>query len=448
MASQGEKGSLDPYQEYLRKKNSRENLDRFIPNRSAMDFDYARSLFTLGKKWKEKSAVMSTSSDAYQKFLADALDMNRSRILAFKNKPPTPVELIPQSWLSPATSQSKSAKPCRSIPKTCQRMLEAPYILDDYYLNLLDWGANNMVAIALSQSVYLWNASNGSATELVTFNDEEGPVTSVSWAPDGQNIAIGLQNSHVQLWDFSAQRQLRTFRGGHRLRVCSLAWNNHILTTGGMDCKITNNDIRIRSHIVGTYRGHRQEVCGLKWSPSGKQLASGGKDNLLYLWDRSRSSLNSGTQWLHRIEDHTAAVKALAWCPFQSNLLASGGSDGSIKFWNTCTSACLNTVDTGSQVCALLWSMRERELLSSHGLPENQLILWKYPSMGTMAELTGHASRVLFLAQVLLSPDGCTVASAAADEKLMFWHVFGIPKLAKRAPKTSSEPFAHRHRIR
>jgi len=73
---------------------------------------------------------------------------------------------------------------------------------------LLDWGANDVVAIALSQTVYLWNASNGSITELVTFNNEEGPVTSVSWAPDGQSIAIGLQNSHVQLWDSSAQRQV------------------------------------------------------------------------------------------------------------------------------------------------------------------------------------------------------------------------------------------------
>ncbi|KAI6680795.1 hypothetical protein NL676_034676 [Syzygium grande] len=357
MASPGEKGSLDPYQEYLHRKNSRENLDRFIPNCSAMDFDYARSLFTLGKKWKEKSAVMSTSSEAYQKFLAEALDMNRSRILAFKNKLPTPVELIPQSWLSPATSQSKSTKPCRSIPKACQRTLDAPDILDDYYLNLLDWGANNMVAIALSRSVYLWNASNGSATELVTFNDEEGPVTSVSWAPDGQNIAIGLQNSHVQLWDFSAQRQLRTFRGGHRLRVCSLAWNNHILTTGG------------------------QFTCLRRERPE------------------------------HKILEH-----------MHGRMSEFSGH--------------------GSQVCALLWSMRERELLSSHGLTENQLILWKYPSMGTMAELTGHASRVLFLAQ---SPDGCTVASAAADEKLMFWHVFGIPELAKQEPKTSSKPFAHWH---
>jgi cell division cycle protein 20 (cofactor of APC complex) len=76
--------------------------------------------------------------------------------------------------------------------------------------------------------------------------------------------------------------QLRTLRGGHRMRVGTLAWNNHILTTGGMDSLIINNDIRVRAHIVETYIGHSQEVYGLKWSASGQQLASGGKDNLLH----------------------------------------------------------------------------------------------------------------------------------------------------------------------
>jgi cell division cycle protein 20 (cofactor of APC complex) len=111
------------------------------------------------------------------------------------------------------------------------------------------------------------------------------------------------------------------------------------------------------------------------------------------------------TQWLHRLQDHLAAVKALAWCPFQSNLLASGGGGGDrcIKFWNTHTGACLNSVDTGSQVCALLWNKKEKELLSSHGFTQNQLTLWKYPSMVKMAELNGHTSRVLFMAQVIFA---------------------------------------------
>ncbi|XP_071733779.1 cell division cycle 20.2, cofactor of APC complex-like [Rutidosis leptorrhynchoides] len=211
-----------------------------------------------------------------------------------------------------------------------------------------------------------------------------------------------------------------------------------------MDGRIINHDVRIPSHIVGAYSGHRQEVCGLKWSPSGQQLASGGTDNLLHIWDRrSMASVNGPTHYLHRLEDHAAAVKSIAWCPFQANLLASGSDDG-IKFWNTRTGACLNSVDTGSEVCSLLWNNNERELLSSHGSPHNQLTLWKYPSMVKMVELTGHSSRVLFMAQ---SPDGCTVASAAGNDALRFWNVFGPVATAARAAPPF-EPFAHRILIR
>ena len=46
------------------------------------------------------------------------------------------------------------------------------------------------------------------------------------------------------------------------------------------------------------------------------------------------------------------------------------------------------------------------------------------------------------------SPDGCTVASAAGDETLRFWNVFGTPETAKPAQKATHEPFAHVNRIR
>ena len=245
-----------------------------------------------------------------------------------------------------------------------------------------------------------------------------------------------------------------------------------------MDGKIINNDVRVRSHIVATFAGHQQEVCGLKWSSSGQQLASGGNDNLLYIWDRSMASMHSRSQWLHKLEDHSAAVRALAWCPFQHNLLVSGGggSDCCIKFWNTHTGACLDSVDTGSQVCALLWNKNERELLSSHGSMQNQLTLWKYPSLVRIAELTGHTSRVLFMDQVIKwilvqgvflsakslficsnilvqffwqSPDGRTVVTAAGDETLRFWNAFGTPEVKKDAPKAEQHrPFSHIRQIR
>lgn len=182
---------------------------------------------------------------------------------------------------------------------------------------------------------------------------------------------------------------------------------------------------RQREHITAVLRGHDQEVCGLKWSPNGQQLASGGNDNLLHIWDANNERPT------HRITSHQAAVKALAWCPFQSNLLASGGgtADRCIKFTNSHTGAVLNSIDTASQVCALQWSRHEREILSSHGFSQNQLCLWKYPSMVKVAEFTGHTSRVLHMAQ---SPDGTTVVSGAADETLRFWRVFAEAPVAQK----------------
>jgi cell division cycle protein 20 (cofactor of APC complex) len=211
-----------------------------------------------------------------------------------------------------------------------------------------------------------------------------------------------------------------------------------ILTSGSRDNTIVNHDVRSADHHVNTLYSHRQEVCGLRWSPDGHQLASGGNDNLLNIWD-----INNGTP-MFSLTAHTAAVKALSWCPFQPNLLASGGgtSDRTIRMWNTATGACLNAVDTKSQVCQLLWSTNYRELISSHGFSQNQLTVWKYPSMTKVAELTGtrsgysqkanrtrrliylyigHTSRVL---QLAMSPDGETVVSGADDETLRFWKVF------------------------
>jgi cell division cycle protein 20 (cofactor of APC complex) len=55
----------------------------------------------------------------------------------------------------------------------------------------------------------------------------------------------------------------------------------------------------------------------------------------------------------------------------------------------------------------------------------------------------------LLCAIFLQSPDGCTVATAAGDETLRFWNVFGVPEIAANAaPKANPEPFSHLNRIR
>lgn len=47
----------------------------------------------------------------------------------------------------------------RKIPKTPFKVLDAPDLQDDYYLNLLDWSSQNILAVGLGTAVYMWNAS-------------------------------------------------------------------------------------------------------------------------------------------------------------------------------------------------------------------------------------------------------------------------------------------------
>lgn len=48
----------------------------------------------------------------------------------------------------------------------------------------------------------------------------------------------------------------------------------------------------------------------------------------------------------------TLFSQAVAWCPWQSNVLATGGgtSDRHIRIWNVCSGTCLSAVDAHSQV--------------------------------------------------------------------------------------------------
>lgn len=309
---------------------------------------------------------------------------------------------------------SPQKKP-RTISKVPYRVLDAPELSDDFYLNLVDWGQQDVLAVGLGDSVYLWDGATQSVDRLCNLTNKD-KVTSLNWIGTGTHLAIGTSKGLVEIWDATRIKCIRTMTG-HSLRVSSLAWNEHILSSGSRDRTILNRDVRIEDHYVNKFDNHKQEVCGLKWNVEENKLASGGNDNNLFVWD----GLNPKP--LHQFTDHTAAVKAIAWSPHQRGILASGGgtADKTIKTWNTLTGNLVHDVNTGSQVCNLIWSKNSNELVSTHGYSRNQIIVWKYPSMQQIAQLTGHTYRVLYLS---LSPDGETIVTGAGDETLRFWNVF------------------------
>eukprot|EP01119_Soliformovum_irregulare_P014962 TRINITY_DN4152_c0_g1_i5.p1 TRINITY_DN4152_c0_g1~~TRINITY_DN4152_c0_g1_i5.p1 ORF type:complete len:468 (+),score=99.03 TRINITY_DN4152_c0_g1_i5:266-1669(+) len=398
--------------------------DRFIPVRSVMDLEIAH--YHLTKDDKEPL------NDEYNTQLAQALFDGKldSKILSFQDKPPrSPTNRIASPILS---SPKRSPKPApRTISTEALDILDASGVVNNYYSNILDWSSQNIVAVALGESVHLVNVTSAETTVLTELEDE---VASLNWAQGG-NLAIGLKHGCVELWDANQEVRVNKLRGNQG-RVGALSWNGPILSAGSMSGIITNYDVRCRSPLVSTFDGHSSEICGLKWNANGTALASGGNDDLVNVWDMSRSTPK------FTFSEHKSAVKAIAWCPWKDILATGGGTnDRSIKFWNTTTGSCINTIKTQGQVTQLAWSKTSecQEIVSSHGSPTSTLAVWNLRSHKPIAEFIAHRNRILCMAQ---NPDGTEIATIGADERLCFWEIFPrrnpIKKIESQLTSTSS----------
>lgn len=188
---------------------------------------------------------------------------------------------------------------------------------------------------------------------------------------------------------------------------------------------------------------HLQQVCGLSWSPNGDLFATGGNDNLCCLFETSKAVGNYGgyegvaqEPYAHRFEDyiawlqtensqasprtesaarevslpgykakhlkrgddkhhwlHGAAVKAIAFCPWQEGLVATGGgsNDKCIHFFHTTTGAPLATISVSAQVTSLIWSTTKREIAATFGfaLPDHpvRIAVFSWPDCRQVATI-------------------------------------------------------------
>lgn len=403
--------SLLPSAFYRRSVTADCDGDRYIPNRRAMDMDRAQFYLT------QAAAVSDPSS----------LPKPNDRILEFSHKRPS----VPGQEVI-AHEISKPKQSVRYIPTRPENVLDAPDLLNDYYLNLIDWSKQYNIAVALDRDVYLWDARSGGVRLLMSAGLSEEHITSVRFSPhDGNVLAVGTSMGRLQLWDVDQAALQRTMLMDESdpARIPALAWRDHVITSASRTGEIRHHDIRVAQHLIGYSDAHTQEVCGLQWSPDDRYLASGGNDNLVCIYSANGAFTLAGGRPDHVFNEHAAAVKAVAWCPWKPALLATGGGtrDHHLRFWNVYSGACVRAVDVETQVSGIIWNEEFRELITGHG--SGSLCIWKYPNIQKVKELTEHRDRVL---SIVASPDKEMVASCSADETLRIWHCFKVDKTKKR----------------
>ncbi|KAJ7578251.1 WD40-repeat-containing domain protein [Mycena floridula] len=337
----------------------------------------------------------------------------------------------------------KPRPPSRSIANSPYRVVDAPGLEPNWYLNLVDWSSSNIVGVGLESAIYYTTMtvlSPLTSTNVSMLCDLfPDTISSLSWMPQSSYVATGTLGGQLRIYDSTTNLLLRAYN--HRAprelpesssrRIAVLSWNGSVISSGHRDGSIQHRDIREPTTKRPSKRsvGHKREVCGLKWSLDGSKIASGGNDNNVCIWDARGSGRRKNDEDvpLWKFRDHLAAVKGIAWSPHEAGVLATGGGnrDERIRFWNILHGTKIAQINTRSQVCNLAWSPNSLELVSTHGFSlktaPNQIMVWKYPTLDMVVSLTGHTKGVLHLG---LSPSGENIVTGSGDETLRFWNVF------------------------
>lgn len=348
----------------------------------------------------------------------------------------------------------------RTISHDPFKILDAPGIVDDFYLNILDWSFEDKISIALGECLYQYDYKTKSVNEVLRLNTSITGIKSKGMQkyinnckPD--NYSYEQQNNSVDIKGFRRdsinkpvnietkynsvgndmlaigtsdgylivlENNIETIKyKADDTRICAIDWNDDIISFGTKTGAIIHFDTRVGKEVC-KIQAHESEVCGLKWCNDKKYLASGSNDNTLKVWQ------NGNLLPRMNLQAHKSAIKAMAWCPWKNGVLATGGGakDKSIKIWNVNKQEMMSCTNVNSQVCSLLYVEKYKEIISSHGYSENSINLWKASSMQQINTFGKHDARVLHMAS---NSDCSLIASVTADENLKFWTVYNKNKV-------------------
>eukprot|EP00656_Telonema_subtile_P048094 TRINITY_DN5647_c0_g1_i1.p1 TRINITY_DN5647_c0_g1~~TRINITY_DN5647_c0_g1_i1.p1 ORF type:complete len:186 (-),score=17.40 TRINITY_DN5647_c0_g1_i1:89-646(-) len=129
--------------------------DRFIPSRSV---NPEVSHFNLTKEPSCPLHTQERERQNYEQLVSRSLlnGRNQKRVLNFVAQPTPRAERF-ERGVRRAFEMNRVVNPrgcSRYISENPERILDAPELMDDFYLNLLDWNKNGILAVALGPVSY------------------------------------------------------------------------------------------------------------------------------------------------------------------------------------------------------------------------------------------------------------------------------------------------------
>ncbi|KAJ4148354.1 hypothetical protein LMH87_002829 [Akanthomyces muscarius] len=185
-----------------------------------------------------------------------------------------------------------------------------------------------LLSCSADGQVRLWSLE--SWTCLAVYKSHDGPVFRAQWGPHGHYFLSGGYDKTLRLWMQDHASPQRLFVG-HDTSISALTWHpNGMYAFSASD--ETDKSIRMWSVVTGAcvrvFPGHTDYISALECAPNGKLLASADIAGNIFFWDIAKGT---------RIKRSRGHGKGGIWSlsfSVESNVLASGGQDGTVRLWD------------------------------------------------------------------------------------------------------------------
>lgn len=126
----------------------------------------------------------------------------KSKIFSFKQETKPKLNFFDSLMNCAIQNDNTNTQNLRKINPKPYKILSAPNLMDDFYLNLLDWSSRNDIAVGLGNTVGLWSTNQTQESILCSYENELNKyVSSVIFCDSGEQIAVGTSNGQVEIYD-------------------------------------------------------------------------------------------------------------------------------------------------------------------------------------------------------------------------------------------------------
>ena len=226
----------------------------------------------------------------------------------------------------------------------------------------------------------------------------------------------------IRLWSTRTGTCQRVFRG-HTNDVLSVAFSpeDKQVASGGRDQKLKVWDVDGKCIYTYTNKCHQDWITCVRFSPRPETpfIVSGGSDHLVKLW--------SVNPFKHTLDftGHTGYVSTVCVSP-DGSLCASGGKDGTVMLWDIGTEKLLYQLETEEIIHAFVFSPNRYWLCAA---TESCIRIWDLETKKAVAELAPPRRRMNSRAlkpeciSLTWSADGNTLYTGHTDNTV---HIFGV----------------------